>query len=240
MCISTNATIMIPLSAQDVCFNGGGFMSQGCNGGQITSPWSYLKKGGLFGGKGAVSGGQYQGSGPFGKGLCSDFSLPHCHHHAPRAATHTHLRVPKAAPTRNLLLAPRLVTPAPRPPTTTLQPTSTLSPAPWSRPTASRASSRPSWPAAPWKLPSLFTLTSRTTSAASTTTSAAKPWVATLSRSSAGAKRTVSSTGRSPTPGTLTGARKATSASVMVRVVLMTRPLALTPMPSGARGNKCV
>jgi cathepsin B len=84
MCISTNASIMVPLSAQDVCFNGGGFMSMGCNGGQITSPWSYLKKGGLFGGKGAVSGGQYQGTGPFGKGLCSDFSLPHCHHHGPK------------------------------------------------------------------------------------------------------------------------------------------------------------
>merc|ERR1712232_767996 len=84
MCISTNATMMVPLSAQDVCFNGGGLMSQGCNGGQITSPWSYMKKGGLFGGKGAVSGGQYQGSGPFGKGLCSDFSMPHCHHHGPQ------------------------------------------------------------------------------------------------------------------------------------------------------------
>jgi len=84
MCISTNAATMIPLSAQDVCFNGGGFMSQGCNGGQITSPWSYMKKGGLFGGKGAVSGGQYQGSGPFGKGLCSDFGFPHCHHHGPQ------------------------------------------------------------------------------------------------------------------------------------------------------------
>merc|ERR1711977_742799 len=63
---------------------GGGFMSMGCNGGQITSPWSYMKKGGLFGGKGAVSGGQYQGSGPFGKGLCADFTLPHCHHHGPQ------------------------------------------------------------------------------------------------------------------------------------------------------------
>merc|ERR1712151_224845 len=84
MCISTNASIMIPLSAQDVCFNGGGFLSMGCNGGQITSPWSYMKKGGLFGGKGAVSGGQYQGSGPFGKGFCSDFSMPHCHHHGPQ------------------------------------------------------------------------------------------------------------------------------------------------------------
>merc|ERR1719316_2653360 len=59
-------------------------MSMGCNGGQITSPWSYMKKGGMFGGKGAVTGGQYQGSGPFGKGMCSDFSLPHCHHHGPQ------------------------------------------------------------------------------------------------------------------------------------------------------------
>merc|ERR1711920_1011878 len=84
MCISTNASIMIPLSAQDVCFNGGGLMSQGCNGGQISSPWSYMKKGGLFGGKGAVSGGQYQGTGAFGKGLCSDYTLPHCHHHGPQ------------------------------------------------------------------------------------------------------------------------------------------------------------
>lgn len=86
MCIATNATIMVPLSSQDVCFNGGGFMSMGCSGGQITSPWSYIKKGGLFGGKGAVSGGQYQGSGPFGKGLCSDFSMPHCHHHGPQGS----------------------------------------------------------------------------------------------------------------------------------------------------------
>merc|ERR1719223_1911609 len=86
MCIATNASIMVPLSAQDACFNGGGLMSQGCNGGQISSPWSYLKKGGLFGGKGMVSGGQYQGSGPFGKGLCSDFSMPHCHHHGPQGS----------------------------------------------------------------------------------------------------------------------------------------------------------
>merc|ERR1719169_188567 len=86
MCIATNATKMVPLSAQDVCFNGGGFMSMGCNGGQITSPWSYMKKGSLFGGKGAVSGGQYQGSGPFGKGMCSDFSMPHCHHHGPQGS----------------------------------------------------------------------------------------------------------------------------------------------------------
>jgi cathepsin B len=80
MCISTNASMMIPLSAQDACFNGGGFMSMGCNGGQISSPWSYMKS------KGLVSGGQYQGSGPFGKGMCSDFSMPHCHHHGPQGS----------------------------------------------------------------------------------------------------------------------------------------------------------
>merc|ERR1719235_2793005 len=51
MCIATNASIMLPLSAQDICFNGGGFTSMGCNGGQISSPWSYIKKGGFFGGK---------------------------------------------------------------------------------------------------------------------------------------------------------------------------------------------
>jgi len=85
MCIATNAAIMVPLSAQDVCFNGGGVIpatkAHGCEGGAITHPWSYLKKGGFFGRNGAVSGGQYQGTGPFGKGLCSDFSMPHCHHY---------------------------------------------------------------------------------------------------------------------------------------------------------------
>merc|ERR1711977_441199 len=52
-------------------------MGNGCGGGQINTPWSYIKS------TGAVTGGQYQGSGPFGKGLCSSFSLPHCHHHGP-------------------------------------------------------------------------------------------------------------------------------------------------------------
>jgi len=85
LCISTNASIMLPLSAQDVCFNGGGLLSRGCDGGQISTPWSYMKKSGWpWGGKGAVSGGQYEGSGPFGKGYCSDFSMPHCHHHGPQ------------------------------------------------------------------------------------------------------------------------------------------------------------
>merc|ERR1712232_30294 len=80
MCISTNATIMYPLSAEDVCFCGAGLFSQGCNGGQINTPWDYIKR------TGAVTGGQYQGSGPFGKGLCYDFSMPHCHHHGPQGS----------------------------------------------------------------------------------------------------------------------------------------------------------
>jgi cathepsin B len=75
MCIATNASIMVPLSAQDVCFCGS---DDGCDGGQIDAPWMYISE------VGAVSGGQYQGTGPFGKGMCSDFSLPHCHHHGPQ------------------------------------------------------------------------------------------------------------------------------------------------------------
>ena len=62
-------------SRLEVCFNS---ESDGCDGGMIDTPWSYIKS------TGAVSGGQYQGTGPFGKGLCSDFSLPHCHHHGPQ------------------------------------------------------------------------------------------------------------------------------------------------------------
>ena len=75
MCITSNAALLMPLSAQDVCFCAS---SDGCNGGQIDTPWDYIQS------HGAVTGGQYQGSGPFGTGFCSDFSLPHCHHHGPQ------------------------------------------------------------------------------------------------------------------------------------------------------------
>merc|ERR1712039_942319 len=50
----------------------------GCQGGDISSPWDFIQK------DGAVHGGQYQGTGPFGKGLCQDFSMVHCHHHGPQ------------------------------------------------------------------------------------------------------------------------------------------------------------
>jgi cathepsin B len=75
MCIATNGTMQFPLSAQEVCFCAS---FNGCGGGYISAPWNYIKR------SGAVSGGQYEGSGPFGTGMCSDFSLPHCHHHGPQ------------------------------------------------------------------------------------------------------------------------------------------------------------
>jgi len=80
MCIASKASLLMPLSAQDVCFNAGGIFSSGCNGGQISTPWSFIKS------TGAVTGGQYQNSGPFASDgpFCSQFSLPHCHHHGPQ------------------------------------------------------------------------------------------------------------------------------------------------------------
>lgn len=42
------------------------------------TPWFYIQRDGV------VTGGQYQSTGPFGKGMCSDYSLPHCHHHGPQ------------------------------------------------------------------------------------------------------------------------------------------------------------
>jgi len=75
MCIATKAALQMPISAEAVCFCAN---PDGCQGGQINTPWTYIKN------RGAVTGGQYQGSGPFGNSSCSDFSLPHCHHHGPQ------------------------------------------------------------------------------------------------------------------------------------------------------------
>jgi cathepsin B len=75
MCIATQGKISVPLSAQDVCFCSS---DDGCDGGDLTTPWSYIQQ------TGAVTGGQFNGTGPTGKGYCSDFSLPHCHHHGPQ------------------------------------------------------------------------------------------------------------------------------------------------------------
>merc|ERR1711959_369830 len=79
MCIAANASLLLPLSAQDICFNSN---FNGCGGGQITTPWNYIQN------TGVVTGSQQQPddgkTDPFkGMGLCSSFSLPHCHHHGP-------------------------------------------------------------------------------------------------------------------------------------------------------------
>ena len=76
LCISTNGTVQQPISAQDVCFCAS---SDGCQGGQIDTPWDYISQ------SGAVTGGQVDGTYAIGKGgFCSDFTLPHCHHHGPQ------------------------------------------------------------------------------------------------------------------------------------------------------------
>jgi hypothetical protein len=77
MCIATNASMLFPLSDQDICFNAN---YNGCGGGQISTPWTYISS------KGVVTGGLYkdsEGQDTGFKGMCSDFSLPHCHHHGP-------------------------------------------------------------------------------------------------------------------------------------------------------------
>jgi cathepsin B len=77
LCISTNGSIAVPLSAEDVCFCSS---MNGCGGGQITTPWSFIAS------SGAVTGGNNNGTGPLGGGFCKAFSLPHCHHHGPQGS----------------------------------------------------------------------------------------------------------------------------------------------------------
>jgi len=75
LCIASNGTVAVPLSAQETCFCA---QEDGCNGGQLQTAWDYINTEGL------VTGSQYNHTGFSGaKGLCSAFSLPHCHHHGP-------------------------------------------------------------------------------------------------------------------------------------------------------------
>lgn len=76
LCIATQGKIQVPLSADDVCFCAS---EDGCMGGDISSPWEYIKS------TGAVTGGQVGDTGPF-QGMCADFPMPHCHHHGPRGS----------------------------------------------------------------------------------------------------------------------------------------------------------
>eukprot|EP01013_Petalomonas_cantuscygni_P007363 TRINITY_DN1914_c2_g1_i1.p1 TRINITY_DN1914_c2_g1~~TRINITY_DN1914_c2_g1_i1.p1 ORF type:complete len:377 (-),score=71.22 TRINITY_DN1914_c2_g1_i1:239-1330(-) len=75
LCIATNASHQVPLSAQDICFCSN---PSGCSGGDLATAWYWIRS------VGVVTGGQYNHSGPFGGGWCSAFSLPHCHHHGPQ------------------------------------------------------------------------------------------------------------------------------------------------------------
>jgi len=73
LCIATQGKVVQPFSANDVCFCASW---DGCNGGDITTPWEHIKRG-------AVSGGQVDGLEDF-KGFCSAWPFGHCHHHGPQ------------------------------------------------------------------------------------------------------------------------------------------------------------
>lgn len=75
LCIATNGTVALPLSAQDLCFCAS---FDGCGGGFLEDAWDYIQAAGL------VTGAQVKDD-PFkALGLCKDFTLPHCHHHGPQ------------------------------------------------------------------------------------------------------------------------------------------------------------
>jgi len=77
LCIATNASIMVPLSSQELCFCAS---ADGCSGGDLNTPWSYINSNGLTTGAG-------QGNGTFDNGgFCDRFSMPHCHHHGPQGS----------------------------------------------------------------------------------------------------------------------------------------------------------
>jgi cathepsin B len=82
MCIATNGTVVVPLSAQQLCFCAS---DDGCQGNNLYQPWSHITTDGL------VTGGQVNNTGPLTpkKGesaWCSDYTLPHCHHHGPQGS----------------------------------------------------------------------------------------------------------------------------------------------------------
>jgi cathepsin B len=75
LCIATNGTQAMTLSAKELCFCSN---PNGCGGGMPHAAYSYI------GSRGLVSGGQYKNQeGPL-QDLCSAFDLPHCHHHGPQ------------------------------------------------------------------------------------------------------------------------------------------------------------
>merc|ERR1711865_566323 len=187
----------------------------GCQGGQISTPWDYIAS------TGAVTGGQQ----PFIAGtagedpdafaadkskLCSAFTPPHCHQRSVTRAL-----PPLSRPT----LTPSLALPNPPP--------------------VRKGSKRLSWLEVQLRLPSLCTPTSPTTSAASTITSVEVSRAAMLFALSDGVSKEATSTGRSPTRGTLTGVRRVISASSEEAVSVASRMESHSPQPtpSGPRSK---
>ncbi len=81
MCIATDGKVLKPLSSEDMCFNSN---RNGCNGGSPMAAWDFVKREGLVTGKQQKFTGTGPDPDPFaGTETCSDFSLPHCHHHGP-------------------------------------------------------------------------------------------------------------------------------------------------------------
>lgn len=72
MCIATNGTITLSLSAQHLGFCGAAAtgVGNGCHGGFLPDAWKWLVD------MGVVTGGEYHGGGPFGTGLCSNYCNP--------------------------------------------------------------------------------------------------------------------------------------------------------------------
>jgi len=83
LCISSKGKYAVPLSSTDVCFNSN---PDGCNGGSPDAAWSWIKENGVVSGKQQEFKAGTKGSDPdpfAGSSTCSDFPLPHCHHHGP-------------------------------------------------------------------------------------------------------------------------------------------------------------
>merc|ERR1712072_732616 len=228
MCIATNAKLMLPLSAQDVCFNSN---YDGCNGGQIDTPWSFIKR------SGAVTGGQYQGTGPFGSGLCSSFSLPHCHHHGPQRSDPYPAEGQPGCPSQSSPRGPSKCDSDAKSPHSDFSSDKYT----YSGNTISAFGEAGIQQAimSGGPVETAFTVysDSRTMQEESITTSQEAWQVVMLSRWLDGVLRTVRSTGRSQTLGTHIGARRVTSASAVetMRVASRTVLSHLVLLQSGAR-----
>jgi cathepsin B len=75
-CIATRDNSVV-FSATDSCFCSNNL--NGCNGGQLSTAYQHMSN------QGVVTGGQQNQTGPITH-LCSEFPLPHCHHHGPQGS----------------------------------------------------------------------------------------------------------------------------------------------------------